>query len=61
MIGFALQYIDSPAYLVYMWDVMSSELPVKGFVSIGDGLLFGAVIGYAIKKLKIAAVVGMTR
>jgi uncharacterized membrane protein (Fun14 family) len=40
---------------------MSSELPVKDFVSIGDGLLFGAVIGYAIKKLKIAAVVGMTR
>ena len=25
MIGFALQYIDSPAYLVYMWDVLSSE------------------------------------
>jgi uncharacterized membrane protein (Fun14 family) len=38
---------------------MSSELPVKDFVSsAGDGLLFGAVVGYAIKKLmKIAAVV----
>ncbi|HXX97337.1 MAG TPA: hypothetical protein VEL11_09505 [Candidatus Bathyarchaeia archaeon] len=48
---------------------MSSELPVKDFVSsLGDGLLFGAVVGYAINKLmKIAAVVvglfaaGMTR
>jgi len=48
MIGFTLQYIDSPAYLVHMWDVMSSELPVKDFVSsAGDGLLFGAVVGYA--------------
>jgi uncharacterized membrane protein (Fun14 family) len=48
---------------------MSSESPVKNFVSsVGDGLLFGAVVGYAIKKLmKITAVVvglfaaGMTR
>jgi uncharacterized membrane protein (Fun14 family) len=38
---------------------MSSELPVKDFVSsAGDGLLFGAVVGYAINKLmKIATVV----
>jgi uncharacterized membrane protein (Fun14 family) len=38
---------------------MSSELPVKDIVSsAGEGLLFGAVVGYAIKKLmKIAAVV----
>ena len=38
---------------------MSSELPVKDFVSFaGDGLLFGAVVDYAINKLmKIAAVV----
>jgi hypothetical protein len=33
-------------------DVMSSELPAKDFVSsAGDGLLFGAVVGYVIKKL----------
>jgi len=38
---------------------MSSELPVKDFVSsLGDGLLSCAVVGYAIKRLmKIAAVV----
>jgi uncharacterized membrane protein (Fun14 family) len=31
---------------------MSYELPAKDFVSsAGDGLLFGAVVGYAIKKL----------
>jgi len=38
---------------------MSSELPVKDFVSsAGDGLLFGAVVGYAIKKIA-AVVVGL--
>jgi uncharacterized membrane protein (Fun14 family) len=39
--------------------VQSSELPVKDFLfSAGGGFLFGAVAGYAIKKvMKIAAVV----
>jgi uncharacterized membrane protein (Fun14 family) len=39
--------------------VLTSELPVEGFLfSAGGGFLFGAVAGYAIKKvMKIAAVV----
>ena len=38
---------------------MASELPLEDFVfSAGGGFLFGAVAGYAIKKvMKIAAVV----
>jgi len=39
--------------------VLTSELPVEDFLfSAGGGFLFGAVTGYAIKKMmKIAAVV----
>jgi uncharacterized membrane protein (Fun14 family) len=48
-------------YWVYRYaeDGVSSELPVEDFLfSAGGGFLFGAVAGYAIKKvMKIAAVV----
>jgi uncharacterized membrane protein (Fun14 family) len=39
--------------------VLTSELPVEDFLfSVGGGFLFGAVAGYAIKKvMKVAAVV----